>query len=68
MVGCSLLLVLVVVVASGGYGYVHYRFGQIRSVKVPGLRKATSGRPMNLLVVGSDSRATLDDGNAGREF
>jgi polyisoprenyl-teichoic acid--peptidoglycan teichoic acid transferase len=66
MVGCSLLLVLVVVVASGGYGYVHYRFGQIRSVKVPGLRKATSGRPMNLLVVGSDSRATLDDGNAGR--
>jgi anionic cell wall polymer biosynthesis LytR-Cps2A-Psr (LCP) family protein len=66
MVGCSLLLVLVVVVASGGYGYVHYRFGQIRSVKVPGLRKATSGRPMNLLVVGSDSRATLDDGNVGR--
>jgi polyisoprenyl-teichoic acid--peptidoglycan teichoic acid transferase len=66
MVGCSLLLVLVVVVASGGYGYVHYRFGQIRSVKVPGLRKATSGRPMNLLVVGSDSRATLDDGKVGR--
>src|SRR6266511_6358904 len=66
LVGCSVLLVFMVVLTTAGYGYVHYRFGQIRSVKVPGLRKATSGRPMNLLVVGSDSRATLDDGKVGR--
>jgi polyisoprenyl-teichoic acid--peptidoglycan teichoic acid transferase len=43
-----------------GYGYVHYRFGQIRSVDVPGLHKAGGGRPFNLLVVGSDSRESLD--------
>src|SRR6266545_4390941 len=53
LVGCSVLLVFMVVLTTAGYGYVHYRFGQIRSVKVPGLRKASSGRPMNLLVVGS---------------
>jgi polyisoprenyl-teichoic acid--peptidoglycan teichoic acid transferase len=65
-VGCSVLLVFMVVLTTAGYGYVHYRFGQIRSVKVPGLRKATTGRPMNLLVVGSDSRAGLDDAGGRR--
>jgi polyisoprenyl-teichoic acid--peptidoglycan teichoic acid transferase len=66
-VGCSVLLAFMVVLTTAGYGYVHYRFGQIRSVKVPGLRKAGSGRPMNLLVVGSDSRAGLDD-EGGRRY
>jgi polyisoprenyl-teichoic acid--peptidoglycan teichoic acid transferase len=61
MVGCSLLLVFLVVATTAGYGYVHYRFGQIRSVKVPGLHKSSSGRPFNLLVVGSDSRESLDE-------
>jgi polyisoprenyl-teichoic acid--peptidoglycan teichoic acid transferase len=60
LVGCSLLLVFLVVATTAGYGYVHYRFGQIRSVDVPGLHKAGGGRPFNLLVVGSDSRESLD--------
>jgi polyisoprenyl-teichoic acid--peptidoglycan teichoic acid transferase len=61
LVGCSLLLAFLVVATTAGYGYVHYRFGQIRSVEVPGLHKSSSGRPFNLLVVGSDSREGLDD-------
>ena len=64
--GCSLLLVFLVVATTAGYGYVHYRFNQIRSVKVPGLHKSSSGRPFNLLVVGSDSRAGLDDQDGSR--
>ena len=64
--GCSLLLVFLVVATTAGYGYVHYRFGQIRSVQVPGLHESSSGRPFNLLVVGSDSRESLDDANGGR--
>lgn len=64
--GCSLLLVFLVVATTAGYGYVHYRFGQIRSVKVPGLHKSSSGRPFNLLVVGSDSRESLDVESRGR--
>jgi polyisoprenyl-teichoic acid--peptidoglycan teichoic acid transferase len=66
-VGCSLLLVFMVLATTAGYGYVHYRFGQIRSVKVRGLHKAASGRPLNFLVVGSDSRAGLDD-EGGRRY
>jgi LCP family protein required for cell wall assembly len=66
-VGCSLLLVFMVVATTAGYGYVHYRFGQIRSVKVQGLRKTATGKPMNILVVGSDSRAGLED-EGGRRY
>ena len=66
MVGCSLLLVFLVVATTAGYGYVHYRFGQISSVDVPGLHKSSSGRPFNLLVVGSDSREGLDDADGSR--
>jgi LCP family protein required for cell wall assembly len=66
LVGCSLLLVFLVVATTAGYGYVHYRFGQIRSVKVPGLHKSSSGRPFNLLVVGSDSREGLEDEDGSR--
>jgi polyisoprenyl-teichoic acid--peptidoglycan teichoic acid transferase len=65
-VGCSLLLVFLVVATTAGYGYVHYRFGQIRSVDVPGLHKAGGGRPFNLLVVGSDSRDSLDPADGDR--
>src|SRR5215207_9945691 len=66
LVGCSLLLVFLVVATTAGYGYVHYRFGQINSVDVPGLHKSSSGRPFNLLVVGSDSRESLDDADGSR--
>jgi polyisoprenyl-teichoic acid--peptidoglycan teichoic acid transferase len=66
LVGCSLLLAFLVVATTAGYGYVHYRFSQIRSVKVPGLHKSGAGRPFNLLVVGSDSRESLDDADGSR--
>jgi LCP family protein required for cell wall assembly len=66
LVGCSLLLVFLVVATTAGYGYVHYRFNQIRSVKVPGLHRSSAGRPFNLLVVGSDSRESLDDEDGSR--
>jgi polyisoprenyl-teichoic acid--peptidoglycan teichoic acid transferase len=56
------------VAAVGGYGYAHWRFGQIASVDVPGLAKPPPpGKPTVLLVVGSDSRAELDQpGDATR--
>ena len=63
---CSLLLVFLVVATTAGYGYVHYRFGQIPSVKVPGLHDSARGRPFNMLVVGSDSRESLDDADGSR--
>ena len=66
LVGCSLLLAFLVVATTAGYGYVHFRFGQIRSVDVPGLHEAGGGAPFNLLVVGSDSRESLDAKDANR--
>jgi polyisoprenyl-teichoic acid--peptidoglycan teichoic acid transferase len=62
------VLGVVALVGVGGYGYAHWRFGQIASVDVPGLAKPPPpGRPMVLLVVGSDSRAGLDrPGDAAR--
>jgi len=66
LLGGSLLLAFLVVAATAGYGYVHFRFGQIRSVDVPGLHKSSSGRPFNLLVVGSDSREGQDDADGSR--
>lgn len=50
-------LALVVVLAFSGVGYARWRLGQIASVEVPGLHAAKAGRPFNVLVVGSDSRA-----------
>ena len=66
LVGCSLLLAFLLVATTAGYGYVHFRFGQIRSVDVPGLHGAGGGAPFNLLVVGSDSRESLDAKDAKR--
>jgi LCP family protein required for cell wall assembly len=44
-------------------GYARWRLGQIASVTVPGLHAAKPGKPFNVLVVGSDSRA-----NTGGHF
>jgi polyisoprenyl-teichoic acid--peptidoglycan teichoic acid transferase len=66
VLGSCVLLASLLVLAAAGYGYVHFRFGQIRSVRVPGLSQAAAGRPFNLLVVGSDTRAALDPAEAAR--
>src|SRR6266540_3589359 len=50
-------LALVFVVTFSTVGYARWRLGQITSVEVPGLHAAAAGKPFNVLVVGSDSRA-----------
>jgi polyisoprenyl-teichoic acid--peptidoglycan teichoic acid transferase len=53
-------LVLAGVAVAGGYSYARLRVGQVASVHLPGLEPAPPpGRPMNLLVVGSDTRQGL---------
>jgi len=54
---CAVVLTVVVTVA----GYAHFRFGQIKSVNVQGLHSVSAGKPFNLLIVGSDTRADLED-------
>jgi LCP family protein required for cell wall assembly len=55
LVVISLALVFAVIFST--LGYARWRLGQIASVDVPGLHAASSGKPFNVLVVGSDSRA-----------
>lgn len=54
-VSLSVAVLLVMVVSS--VGYARWRFSQIASVEVPGLHSEEAGKPFNVLVVGSDSRA-----------
>ena len=66
-VGVLVLAVLVAVVVAGGYGYARLRVDQVASVHVPGLTPAPPpGRPMNLLVVGSDTRQGLGRQDRGQ--
>jgi LCP family protein required for cell wall assembly len=55
--GLIISLALVVVVAGLGYGYVRFQWGKIHSVRCATCVAVASGRPYNLLVVGSDSRS-----------
>ncbi len=54
----AVVIVLVALVAGGGYAYLRYRFDQIGRVSVGGLTASTSG-PENILLVGNNSRCTL---------
>ena len=54
------LLALILILGVGGYLYVHYRFNQIGRVNVNGLTvQAAGGKPENILLVGNNSRCTL---------
>jgi len=60
-------LVLAGVAVAGGYSYARLRVGQVASVHLPGLAPAPPpGRPMNLLVVGSDTRQDLASRDRGQ--
>lgn len=51
---------IIVIAAIAGYGYVRYRYGQIKKLSVGSLTRTSSSQPMNILIVGSNSRAALN--------
>ena len=53
------VVALIVGLLGGGYLYAQWRFSQISKVNVAGEVAAISGRPFNILSIGSDSRAGL---------
>ena len=73
LIGLNILVALSLVAVSAVYGYVRFRLGQIHRVTVAGLSigpapggapaaGSPAGPPMNILVVGSDTRAGLANG------
>jgi len=58
---------LCTLVAGSGYGYLRYRFAQIRRLHLRGLAQgADTSKAMTVLIVGSDSRAELAAGQESR--
>jgi LCP family protein required for cell wall assembly len=71
LIGASSFIVLCLVAVAGGYGYLRWRFDQVATHRfAPGvLRNDGSddpGQPMNVLLVGSDSRANLQGADCAR--
>lgn len=67
-IGLGTLLTVALVAAASVLGYLNYRFGQITRFDVAIDIAPASGEPRNYLLVGSDSRAGLDEddpANAG---
>lgn len=58
LIGFNIFLLLCILAAGGAWAYVHFRLDQVKRVNVAGITPA-SGGPMNILVVGSDSRANI---------
>ena len=67
LIGANLLSVVLILTAGGAYGYVQWRFGQIKRIDIGGLERqghssqsekdGASIAPFTLLVIGSDTRA-----------
>jgi LCP family protein required for cell wall assembly len=59
LISLATVLVLIVAVIGGGYAYTNYRFDQIPKVHVVGELPQLTGKPFNILEIGSDSRVGL---------
>jgi LCP family protein required for cell wall assembly len=60
----SFVLLIAALGAGGLYFYANYRFDQIKKIHAKHLvAQAPPGKPFNLLLVGSDSRAFVNDNN-----
>jgi LCP family protein required for cell wall assembly len=53
------VVVVIAAVVGGAYLYANWRFDQINRINVGYEAKAISGKPFNILMIGSDSRAGL---------
>lgn len=71
LVGVNIFLALCVITAAGGYGYLKFRLGQLDKIAFSChvLRNCGDddpGRPMNVLMVGSDTRANISKEERGK--
>jgi LCP family protein required for cell wall assembly len=67
LVGLNIVVALALVGAATVYGYVRYRVSQLKTKKLPALvQPASSIAPMNVLLVGNNTRTGLDPGEAAQ--
>ncbi len=68
LAGIVVLVVLVVVVGAGGYLYLRSRLDGIPRVAVPALTPQHAGQPVDILLVGSDSRSCVKTSSQAKAF
>jgi LCP family protein required for cell wall assembly len=61
------VLAVLVLIAAAGYGYLRYRWSQVKTLACPTCTAVVDGQPFNVLLVGSDTRAG-NTGQAARSF
>jgi LCP family protein required for cell wall assembly len=68
LIGLNVFVALCIVAAGTGYLYLRWRFGQINTVSFADgvLSDESAGEPMNVLMVGSDTRANLTGADCKR--
>ena len=64
LIGFTAFLAIVNLLVGSGFLYVQHRLGQIRRLDLPALAGDTPGAVMNVLLVGSDSRANVSSADA----
>ena len=68
LVGVSIVVVLAVLGGVGGWFYLNSVLGSIKRVEVSTVTAQTSGSPIDILLVGSDSRAFVDGSGQASAF
>ena len=68
LIAFNVALIVLCVAAASGLGYFYYQFGKLPRIDVPGLAKKPPGKPQNFLLVGSDSRAFVEDASDAKSF
>ena len=68
IVGVSILVVLALAGGIGGWLYVNSVLGSIKKVSVPSVTPESSGAPIDILLVGSDSRQFVDTAGQASSF
>ncbi len=71
LIGVNVILALVLLSAGLLYGYVRYRASQLKTAKCTSCSAATGAtsgglKPMNILLIGSNTRTGLDPGEAAQ--
>lgn len=56
LIGAVVVVVLLLVMSVAGYAYIDSELGGIQRVAVTGLTPAKAGQPLDILLIGSDSR------------
>jgi len=68
LIGVTIVVVLAVLGGVGGWFYINSVLGSIKRVQVSTLTPPASGAPINILLVGSDSRAFVDGSGQASAF